>query len=153
MSSVAFTCFRALTRFGDLPLGAKLLRVTCFPYFLAKAAFSKDDTPPGARQKRRTLAVRAKASSVNLRRCVLRRADAAAVTTPYKSLHELPSLEAVDPATQARGRWRRCCVCGPCSRFLACADAFALLLRGAQGPPRAGRQRRVSLRPDGAELR
>lgn len=48
MSRVAFSCFRALTHFGDLPLGAKLLRVTCFPYFLAKAAFGKEDTPPGA---------------------------------------------------------------------------------------------------------
>ena len=47
-SRVAFSLFRAVTRFGDLPLGAKLLRITCFPYFIAKAAFAKDDTPAGA---------------------------------------------------------------------------------------------------------
>jgi hypothetical protein len=53
-SRVAFSCFRALTRFGDLPLGSKLLRITCFPYFLARAAFAKDDTPPGARSEAAT---------------------------------------------------------------------------------------------------
>ena len=48
MSRAAFACFRALTRFGDLPLRAKLLRVTFFPYFLARAALGKDKAPPGA---------------------------------------------------------------------------------------------------------
>ena len=47
-SRVAFSCFRAVTAFGDLPLGQKCLRIALFPYFLAKAALSKSQ-PVGAR--------------------------------------------------------------------------------------------------------
>ena len=48
-SRVAFSCFRAVTAFGDLPLGQKALRVAFFPYFLVKAALTKTQPPVGAR--------------------------------------------------------------------------------------------------------
>ena len=51
-SRVAFSCFRAVTAFGDLPLGQKALRIAFFPYFLAKAALSKSQPPVGARPRR-----------------------------------------------------------------------------------------------------
>ncbi len=46
MSGAAFTVFRALTRFGDLPLSAKALRVVCFPFFIVKAAVDAATAKP-----------------------------------------------------------------------------------------------------------
>ena len=68
MASVAFSLFRSLTAFSELPLGDKLLRVVGAPYFLVRALF----------------------------------APAPVVTSPYKTLYELPAREAVDPVTQAK---------------------------------------------------
>jgi len=68
MSTLAFSCFRALTHFGDLSFGGKVLRIIAFPYFIVKALF----------------------------------APAPVVTTPYKSLYELPAREVMDPVTQQK---------------------------------------------------
>ena len=51
-SRAAFSCFRAVTAFGDLPLGQKLVRVAFFPYFLVKAALTKTQPPTGACRSR-----------------------------------------------------------------------------------------------------
>ena len=116
-SRVAFSCFRAVTAFGDLPLGQKALRVAFFPYFLVKAALTKTQTPEGACPSRCTalrggIARREATTGAGTLSCVWRVLSALrAVTTPYKTLHELPPLEAVDPSTaaraRARGTWRR----------------------------------------------
>ncbi len=68
MSSLAFSFFRALSHFSELPLRDKLLRVFGAPYFIVKACTAPTPT----------------------------------VTSPFKSLHELPASAAVDPQTQAR---------------------------------------------------
>ena len=102
-----FGLFRGLTEFGDLPLGQKLVRLLCFPYFIV--IWATAPPPVGALPQRYATASRA--LLIPLVPLAARPILLTATTAPARpvessvtSLHALPPLERTWPKDKARGR-------------------------------------------------